>query len=1043
VFNILNQTRLLTSVKSATGIDMTLKHTGILSFLFLLALLLNLQLVMPRPTIGAQLTVPVHHITMEFNLQDNTLWANSRIELPADVNLHLDLSHLSVSKILVNGQLQETVENSGYLDIPPSSEEQEILITYGKKSPPDTTPYNLISDTGITLSDHWHPVADQEMLFKLTALIPAEFEAISEAEDIITFQIDTKKQVTFRFPHPLYSINFAAGPYVITRESFGEEKELVAYFFPEDQQLAAEYLKKARQYLERYEKMLGPYPYKRFAIVENRLPTGFAMPTYTLLGQSVVRLPFIVDTSLGHEILHAWFGNGVRKSPKEGNWVEGLTTYLADQAYAADKGREIAYRKEQLVKYQSYVRPEMELNLRNFTNVGHGHSEGRPVRAVGYNKSSMFFHMLQKKIGPEMFTGALRDLYKRLMYKTGGWSDLHASFENISGVELDDFFSQWLDRNDIPELFVRQAEIKNSDGYPVLSFNIEQKNKTPYVLEVPAIIKTSTEEIHKTLSVADSSSTFEIPLTSIPDTLIVDPEYDLMRTLAPSELPATWSGYLGAKNKMIILSSEEDRTLYKSFLEQLDENDTHVILQDEVIDKDLAEHSLLFLGTENRISRSLFAVTNHPADSFTLDVRKNPLNDDQAAVLVSAANGEQIEKAVTKLRHYGKYSYLSFKDGRIQEKRIMETDPGLQVQLASLPAGIESSRSRTFDDIVAKLLPYQVIYVGEGHTNYEDHLLQLEIIRALHKHDPNLAIGMEMFTRPTQPVLDRYLSGELDEKAFLKESHYFKMWRFDYRLYRDIINFAKHNKLQLVALNLEKDIVSQVFKTGGPNSLPEDDISSLPENRKLDMPGYRERIETAFTMHAGQKQGGDFSGFFQAQALWDETMAETIVDYLKMHPDTRMVVIAGRGHIDKNNAIPPRVSRRLQVSQAVVVNSIGSAAEAETADYIFYSPSVSLSPFPLLGVMLDDTEDEKGVLVTALNPKGQAKEAGIREKDIILSIDSEPVNDMEDIKITMLYKENSESVTVQVKRARLFGDKIFEVEVPLKSAVKHGHMGRN
>jgi len=89
-------------------------------------------------------------------------------------------------------------------------------------------------------------------------------------------------------------------------------------------------------------------------------------------------------------------------------------------------------------------------------------------------------------------------------------------------------------------------------------------------------------------------------------------------------------------------------------------------LQGEVSDKDLAEHSLLFLGTENRISRSLFAVTNHPADSFTLDVRKNPLNDDQVAVLVSAGNGEQIEKAVANLRHYGKYSYLFFQDGRIQ-----------------------------------------------------------------------------------------------------------------------------------------------------------------------------------------------------------------------------------------------------------------------------------------------------------------------------------------------------------------------------------------
>jgi S1-C subfamily serine protease len=196
-------------------------------------------------------------------------------------------------------------------------------------------------------------------------------------------------------------------------------------------------------------------------------------------------------------------------------------------------------------------------------------------------------------------------------------------------------------------------------------------------------------------------------------------------------------------------------------------------------------------------------------------------------------------------------------------------------------------------------------------------------------------------------------------------------------------------------------------------------------------------------MHAGQEKNGDFGGFIQAQALWDETMAETITDYLETHPDTRMAIIAGRGHVDRINAVPPRVARRLPVSQAVVVNSIGSTSESETADFVFFSPPASLSPFPLLGVMLEDTEDEEGVLVTALNPQGQAKQAGIREKDVILAIDSDPVNDMEDVKITMLYKEKSDAVMVQIKRKKFFGNKLMEVEVNLKSPGKHGHMGKN
>jgi aminopeptidase N len=242
---------------------------------------------------------------MEFDLESNSLTANSRIELPAGLNIHLSMSHLNVSQIIINGQPAEAGQGNDGLDIPSSSRTQEILLSYSKEIPPDSSPGNMISLSGVTLIDSWYPVADHEMLFKLTAHIPVAFEAISEADEIIAFQINDKKQVTFRFPHPLFSINFIAGPYTVSQEHFGEEKILAAYFFPEDAELAAGYLAKAKQYLERYEEMLGPYPYDRFSIVENRLPTGFAMPTFTLLGQAVVRLPFIVDTSLGHEVLHA------------------------------------------------------------------------------------------------------------------------------------------------------------------------------------------------------------------------------------------------------------------------------------------------------------------------------------------------------------------------------------------------------------------------------------------------------------------------------------------------------------------------------------------------------------------------------------------------------------------------------------------------------------------------------------------------------------------------------------------------------------------
>jgi len=214
-----------------------------------------------------------------------------------------------------------------------------VVISYSAKFPEtQKLQRSLISEKGIVLLDTWYPLVESDVKVELTALIAESFSAVSEADVISTEQTAVGKKVHLSFSLSLPFIHFIAGPYIVDQEEFGEGKILASYFFSEDKELAAQYREKTKYYLERYEKLIGPYPYSRYSIVENRLPTGFAMPTFTLLGQSVVRLPFIVDTSLGHEVLHSWFGNAVNVDYEQGNWCEGLTTYLADHAFKDDKG---------------------------------------------------------------------------------------------------------------------------------------------------------------------------------------------------------------------------------------------------------------------------------------------------------------------------------------------------------------------------------------------------------------------------------------------------------------------------------------------------------------------------------------------------------------------------------------------------------------------------------------------------------------------------------------------------------------------------------
>jgi len=199
-----------------------------------------------------------------------------------------------------------------------------------------------------------------------------------------------------------------------------------------------------------YEDLIGPFPFKRFAVVENILPTGYSMPTFTLLGRDVVKLPFIVETSLGHEILHQWFGNAVSIDHKSGNWAEGLTTYLSDHLYEEMKGKGWEYRKQTLVSFQSYITAEHDFALKDFTS-----RSDKATASVGYGKTAMVFHMLKEMLGQDIFRSSLKEFYAKNRFSTASWADVQKACEAVSGKNLDWFFRQWLDNKGALDFQIR------------------------------------------------------------------------------------------------------------------------------------------------------------------------------------------------------------------------------------------------------------------------------------------------------------------------------------------------------------------------------------------------------------------------------------------------------------------------------------------------------------------------------------------------------------------------------------------------------------
>lgn len=235
--------------------------------------------------------------------------------------------------------------------------------------------------------------------------------------------------------------------------------------------------------------------------------------------------------------------------------------------------------------------------------------------------------------------------------------------------------------------------------------------------------------------------------------------------------------------------------------------------------------------------------------------------------------------------------------------------PTIGWQLISASSAVSVEQKTLLD----QLADVQVVYLGETHNSVADHKAQLAIIQGLFERQPKLTIAMEMFQRPFQEPINRYLAGEITEAQLQKETEYRQRWGFDWEFYAPVLRFAKQHQLPVVALNTPTEITKKVGRQGLESLTPED-YTFIPPLADIDLSNtaYRQKLKTIYEQfHHGPPSEEGFERFFSAQVLWDETMAEKIAQTVRQQPDQLVVVIAGKGHIEQGYGIPDRVERRL------------------------------------------------------------------------------------------------------------------------------------
>jgi hypothetical protein len=394
---------------------------------------------------------------------------------------------------------------------------------------------------------------------------------------------------------------------------------------------------------------------------------------------------------LGHEIAHCWWGNGVYVDATQGNWSEGLTTYVADYRFKEMKSREAArdHRRQWLRNYSTLVAPQNDFALDRFQ------SRYDPItRTIGYDKGAMVFHMIRRALGEEAFWGALRDTYRNRLFKRTSWSDLQDAFETRGKRSLQEFFDQWVYRRGAPRFSLDGVRAEHTGSIWKVKGQIIQR--WPYFsFPLGLALKTRKQTAVQKIFVSGRAVSFELNSDHRPKKLIADPEDDIFRRLSPSEIPPAVNALKSSPSVMTVLSEKLDPELKKAagiLALSLGLKHNEFVTESELDRQMLAENDILVIGLPSRkdLLQKMPARVTIQSDFFSLNdkvyekpfgtffgVFEHPVAANRIAALFMPLSPQHADVVGRKITHYGKYSYLAFQSGKNLEKGIWpaETSP--------------------------------------------------------------------------------------------------------------------------------------------------------------------------------------------------------------------------------------------------------------------------------------------------------------------------------------------------------------------------------
>ncbi len=675
---------------------------------------LLILLTLSAVTLAQNSTVFHHKLKVTVNPETSVITVNDVVSTdnPGDYifSLNADLSPVTFSKEVKVTQVDQHIpagdigmdrdENSGNLKINKykvhfKGRKKSFKVTYSGKiaSAIEQSAENyqrgfsespgIISTKGVYLagSTFWVLTAENSLMtFELTTTLPFDWKSVSQGERIFDIKEKTGQIDKWVCNKPQEEVFLIAAQFTEYGYDMNSGIKAMAFLRTPDEALANKYLEVTEQYMEMDQAMIAPYPYSKFALVENFWETGYGMPSFTLLGEKIIRFPFILHSSYPHELLHNWWGNSAYVDFTQGNWCEGITAYMADHLIKEQRGQGENYRRSTVQKFTNFVTPQNDFPLSKFASRYDGPSE-----AIGYGKALMMWHMLRRQLGDDTFIKGWQHFYNNHKFTIASYNDIRLSMEAVSGVDLQPFFNQWILRTGAPELAIKSLKTDTYNSEFRIFLTLEQiQPEEAFTIDVPIAVATEKGVRDFTVQMTKKSQDYQLVLNEKPLKLAVDPQYDVFRKLDPNEVPPALSKIWASKENLIIVpatASAIQKELYSEFADKwkkADAQDHFIIVTDNDLTRLPSDKTVWIIGFENKFADSInkgltiyqSKITN---DSVTLGKKTvpkgdnsfiailfNPYNVNQSVVFIQPGKKEAVAGLIRKLPHYGKYSYLAF-----------------------------------------------------------------------------------------------------------------------------------------------------------------------------------------------------------------------------------------------------------------------------------------------------------------------------------------------------------------------------------------------